>query len=151
MTPQAPPETNLMFRFFTEVMILSHLATTALEATFSGGMTMAQFGVLSHLCRIGNGQTQVEIARAMQVRKSTMTSTLSALVAAGHVEVTPDRQDRRSKRVHVTEAGRLARDAAIRALEPQMNALAQVIPAGDIANGLPILERVRKVLDARRD
>jgi DNA-binding MarR family transcriptional regulator len=148
---QDSPETDLMFRYFTEVMILSHLAVTAFEGVMPDGMTMAQFGVLNHLCRVGNGQTQVEIARAMQVRKSTMTSTVSSLLAAGLVEVTPDAEDRRAKRVHVTAVGRAARAAAIAAIEPEIVALGRVLSLRDIAEGLPMLERVRKVMDARRD
>jgi DNA-binding MarR family transcriptional regulator len=144
-------ETDLLFRFFTEVMILSHLATTAFEAVMPDGMTMAQFGVLNHLCRVGDGQTQVEIARAMQVRKSTMTSTLSGLSAAGLVAILPDAGDRRSKRVQVTEAGRAARSAAIAAVAPELRALGQALDPADIATGLPMLERLRRVLDARRD
>jgi DNA-binding MarR family transcriptional regulator len=151
MTPDDPHAPELLFRFFTEVMILSHLATTSLEAVMPEGMTMAQFGVLNHLCRVGNGQTQVEIARAMQVRKSTMTSTLSGLQAGALVEVTPDAEDRRSKRVHVTLAGRAARAAAIEAIGPEMAALGRVLPSADIAQGQQVLERVRQVMDARRN
>jgi len=140
-----------LFRFFTEVMILSHLATTAFEGVMPQGLTMAQFGVLNHLCRTGDGQTQVEIARAMQVRKSTMTSTLSCLAAAGRVAIQPDAGDRRSKRVRVTDRGRAARSAAIAAIAPELRALAAVLDPSDLAAGLPMLERVRRVLDARRD
>lgn len=153
-TAQTPTEADgaeRLFRYFTEVMILSHLVTTAFEAVLPDGMSMAQFGVLNHLCRVGNGQTQVEIARAMQVRKSTMTSTLSALLAARQVTVTPDAEDRRSKRVHLTEAGRLARSAAISAIGPEVDKVARSLDARDIAETLPTLERVRKVMDARRD
>ena len=140
-----------LFRTFTEVMILSHLVTTAFEAVLPGGISMAQFGVLNHLCRVGNGQTQVEIARAMQVRKSTMTSTLAALLAAGHVTVSPDTDDRRSKRVHLTEAGEAARAAAIAAIEPEVRALLTLIAPADLAASLPVLERLRKVMDTRRN
>lgn len=151
MTPDRPPATDLMFRYFTEVMILSHLAATAFETAMTDGMTMAQFSILNHLCRVGNGQTQVEIARAMQVRKSTMTSTLAALLAAGHVTVSPDEEDRRSKRVHVTEKGRTARSDAIMAIERKILAFGPRLVIEDFAAGLPSLERIRKVFDNMRD
>lgn len=150
-TPTEADGADRLFRTFTEVMILSHLVTTAFEVVLPAGMSMAQFGVLNHLCRLGDGQTQVEIARAMQVRKSTMTSTLAGLLAAGQVTVSPDADDRRSKRVRVTEAGRTARAAAIAAVGPELQGLLTLIDPADIAAGLPILERLRKVMDARRD
>ena len=115
------------------------------------GMTMAQFGILNHLSRVGNGQTQVEIAKAMQVRKSTMTSTLAGLHTNGYVAVETDTNDRRSKRVTITEEGRQARAAAISSIEPEIVALSHIIDPSDVIDGLPMLERVRRVLDARRD
>jgi DNA-binding MarR family transcriptional regulator len=151
MTEAAPPDIDQLFRYFSEVMILSHLATTAFEAAMTDGMTMAQFGVLNHLQRVGNGQTQGEVARAMQVRKSTMTSMLRGLSEAGHVTVTPDLVDRRTKRVHITPAGQAARLAAIKAVTPEMEAIGREVQPQDVTAGLPALERVRRIMDARRD
>jgi DNA-binding MarR family transcriptional regulator len=156
LAPDTAPTTDAetaerLFCFFTEVMILSHLATTAFERVMPQGLTMAQFSVLNHLCRTGDGQTQVEIARAMQVRKSTMTSTLATLAAGGLVAILPDAEDRRSKRVHVSDRGHAARSAAIGAITPELGALALALDPSDLAAGLPMLERVRHVLDARRD
>ena len=150
MTEDTPPDTEQLFRYFSEVMILSHLATTAFETAMKDGMTMAQFGVLNHLCRVGNGQTQVEVARAMQVRKSTMTSMLRGLVKACFVTVTPDLFDRRTKRVHITPEGREARLDAIRAVTPEMDAIGRLVQPQDVTLGVTALERVRKIMDSRR-
>lgn len=145
--PAAP---DLLFRCFTEVMILAHLTVSAFESAMQNRLTMAQFSVLNHLARTGDGQTPVTLAKAMQVRKSTMTSTLGTLAQAGLVMVVPDTEDRRSKRVHLTASGRAARDAAIDAVTPEMIALGQRISQSDLSNGLPLLEQLRHVMDSRR-
>lgn len=150
MTENAQPDTEQLFRYFSEVMILAHLATTALEAAMTNGMTMAEFGVINHLFRVGNGQAQVEVAQAMQVRKSTMTSTLRGLVEASFVIVTPDIVDRRTKRVHITPKGCEARLDAIKAVTLEMDAIGRLVQPQDVTFGLFALERVRKIMDARR-
>jgi DNA-binding MarR family transcriptional regulator len=140
-----------LFRYMTEVMILAQLGTNAFERLLPNGMTMAQFGVLNHLCRLGKVQAPAEIARAMQVRRSTMTSTLGALLRAGHVRIERDQTDGRAKVVSVTEAGRQARSIALARVRPEIEAIGELLPPGSVAAGLPSLEMLRKLMDQRRD
>jgi DNA-binding MarR family transcriptional regulator len=140
-----------LFRWFTEVAILAQLSGRMLESVLPDGMTASQFGVLNHLARVGDGQTPLRIARAMQVTKGAMTNTLGHLERAGHVRITPDATDGRSKRVELTALGHAARAAAIAAVSPELAAIARLVPPEEVAAGLDALERMRRILDQRRD
>jgi DNA-binding MarR family transcriptional regulator len=140
-----------LFRWFTEVAIIAQLSGRLMEAVLPPGMTMSQFGVLNHLARAGDGQTPIRIARAMQVTKGAITNTLGHLERAGHVRITPDVADGRSKRVELTAEGRAARATAITAVAPELAVIAGLVPPGELASSLGALERMRRLLDARRD
>jgi DNA-binding MarR family transcriptional regulator len=139
-----------LFRWFTEVAIIAQLSGRLLEGMLPAGMTMSQFGVLNHLARVGDGQTPMRIARAMQVTKGAITNTLGHLERAGHVRITPDISDGRSKKVELTAEGRAARMAAIKAVSPELAAIASLVSPDDVATSLGALERVRRILDQRR-
>ncbi|MCC0043357.1 MAG: MarR family transcriptional regulator [Brucellaceae bacterium] len=140
-----------MFGFFNEIGIIAQLSGNAFEKVMTGGMTLSQFSVLNHLARLGGNRTPLQIARAMQVTKGTMTNTLGHLERARHISVRPDERDGRSKRVDITPSGLAARNAAIAALMPELGFLAERISLEDMAAAMPLLEQVRKILDERRN
>lgn len=150
MTPREN-DAAAMFRLLNEIGIIAQLSGTAFERVMPQGMTLPQFVVLNHLTRLGGDRTPLQLARAMQVTKGTMTNTLGHLERAGHILVTPDPTDRRSKRIDITAMGRKARDAAIAAVTPELLALAGAFPSESIATALPLLEDLRRLLDARRN
>ncbi len=146
-----PRDIEAVFRFFNEIGIIGQLSGNAFEKAMPTGMTLAQFSVLNHLCRLGDGWTPHRIARAMQVTKGAMTGTLKHLESKRLVVVTPDATDGRSKRVTITGEGRAMRDACIETMVPMMQALAQEFTAAQIADAVPLLAAVRAWLDTRRD
>ena len=107
--------------------------------------------MLNHLVRLGDGRTPVQIANALQVTKATMTHTVTVLTRHGFVEVVPNPDDGRSKLVRLTEAGRAFRDDAIARLAPALGFVADSLSVEEIGAVLPVLEKVRKLLDAERD
>lgn len=142
---------ELLFPYLTEVMITAQLVSNAVEKRLPGAMTMAQFGVLNHLTRLGKPQAPVDIARAMQVRKSTMTSTLGTLLRAGHISIAPSETDGRAKVVSLTEEGRQVRAQAIINMEPEIRQISAQLTPGALAGSLPQLRALRKILDDRRN
>ena len=116
-----------------------------------GGLHLSHFIVLNHLVRVGDGRTPLQIATALQVTKATMTHTLGVLVRHGFVEVAPNPDDGRSKLVRLTSVGRSFRDEAIASLAPAFGFVAEALTPEEIAAVLPVLEKVRKLLDAERD
>lgn len=145
----APPSDY--FRLFNEIGIIGQLSRTLLEARLPPGLVTAQFSVLNHLVRLGDGRTPLAIAQAFQVPKNSMTHSLTALEARGFIETRRNPQDGRSKLVHLTEAGRHFHAETVGALAPDFARIAAAFPPEDLARLLPDLERLRRFLDADRD
>ena len=141
----------LIFGFFNEIGIVSQLGSALFTRLMPGGLHLSHFIVLNHLVRLGDGRTPVQIANALQVTKATMTHTVTVLTRHGFVEVVPNPDDGRSKLVRLTEAGRAFRDDAIARLAPALGFVADSLSVEEIGAVLPVLEKVRKLLDAERD
>jgi DNA-binding MarR family transcriptional regulator len=113
-------------------------------------MTLAQFSVLNRFVKIEGPSSPLELARAFQVTKGTMSSTLQRLEARGWISVRPDPADGRAKSVTITAGGRRARAQALEALQPLVAEL-QAAFGGRLGGALPILTELRMYLDRRRD
>ena len=140
-----------LFGFFNEIGIINQLSSALLQKRLPDGVTVAQFSVLNHLIRVGDGQTPLAMATAFQVPKTTMTHSLAGLARRGLVEMRANPSDGRSKCVWLTNAGRSFRDQAIGALAADAGRLSEALDFAEIAATTPTLERVRKALDADRD
>lgn len=147
--PDASPEA--LFAVLMEVGIINQISTSFLEAALPDGLIAAHFAVVSHLIRVGDGQTPVEIARALQVPKTSFSNTLAGLEKRHLVEARPNPKDGRSKTVWVTEAGRALYRDTILALGPMMAELAQRLQAGSVETMLPPLRELRVEMDKMRD
>jgi DNA-binding MarR family transcriptional regulator len=139
------------FRLFTEIGIIEQLSRNLFEARLPPGFLLPHFSVLNHLVRVGDGRTPLALARAFQVPKTTMSHTLLVLERAGLIETRPNPDDGRSKRVWITEAGRSFRETAIAAVRPDLARVSAALAPDRIAGVLPLLEELRRFLDADRD
>jgi DNA-binding MarR family transcriptional regulator len=149
MPDRTPEET--FFAFFTEVGILAQLSRALFEARLPEGFTLSQFTVLNHLIRVKDGRTPLELARAFQVPKTSMTHSLAVLERHGLIRVEANARDGRSKCVWLTEAGRAFRDQAVAGMVPDMAALAARFPVGRVGEALPALADLRQVMDRMRE
>lgn len=140
----------LYFRLFNEIGIIEQLSRALFEARLPRGMLISHFSVLNHLIRVQDGRTPGELSRAFQVAKTTMTHTLSGLEAEGFIDLRPNEEDGRSKRVWITPEGRAFRDDSVAAMAPEMADLAQAFGPERFARILPELEALRKIMDERR-
>jgi DNA-binding MarR family transcriptional regulator len=75
------------------------------QAVKNLGITRAQWWALANLSREGEGITQSQLAQALDVGKVTIGGLLDRLEAAGYIVRKADRDDRRLKRVFITERG----------------------------------------------
>ena len=140
-----------IFAFFNEIGIVSQLSSAFFMRLIPGGLHLSHFIVLNHLVRLGDGRTPLQIATALQVTKATMTHTLGVLARHGFIDIGPNPEDGRSKLVHLSPAGRNFRDEAIASLAPAFGFVADALSPAEIAAVMPVLEKVRKLLDAERD
>ena len=95
------------FRFGYLVHDVSRIRRTLMDQMMRPfGITRSQWSVLSALSRGGNdGMMQVDLARLMDVGKVTVGGLVDRLEATGHIERRADAEDRRAKRVFITEQG----------------------------------------------
>jgi DNA-binding MarR family transcriptional regulator len=141
---------SIAFQFMTEIGIIHQLGSTVMERSLTDGLTLPQFAVLNHLVRLGDRQSPVELARAMQVTKATMSSTLGRLERKGFVSSNPDPDDGRSRRIAITAKGRKVRDRAIAAVANHIADIEKEIGIDAIEDGLPLLRKIRTLLDRQR-
>jgi DNA-binding MarR family transcriptional regulator len=144
------PDPAIYFALFNEIAIIAQLSGSLLERRLPEGFLVSHFAVLNHLVRLGDGRTPLEIARAFQVPKTTMTHTLQGLEKAGLIAFAPNPRDGRSKCVTLTDAGRDFRDAAVQALGPDMERIARDLPPERMAGLIPALAELRGWLDRDR-
>jgi DNA-binding MarR family transcriptional regulator len=140
----------LYFRLFNEIGIVEQLSRAMFEARLPDGVLVSHFAVLNHLIRVEEGCTPLELAKAFQMPKTTMTHVLGQLEKRAWIETRPNAQDKRSKRIWTTQAGRSFRDDAIGALVPELFDVAGAFPAEQVAPLVEALEALRIWMDARR-
>jgi DNA-binding MarR family transcriptional regulator len=141
----------LAFRLMNEIGIIAQISGNMLERALPGEMKMSHFVVLNHFVRLGGERTPQELARAFQVSKSAMTNTIQRLEAQEFVSVSPDSQDQRVKRVRLTQAGARAREEAVSAVAPLLEAMNSAIGMADMQACLPVLQQLRVWIGTQRD
>ncbi|MEM7520583.1 MAG: MarR family transcriptional regulator [Pseudomonadota bacterium] len=146
-----PSDPRVMFEIFKEIGIIEQLSRAQLEARLPDGLIAPHFTVLNHLINRGDGAVPIDMARAFQVPKTSMTHTLKGLATAGYVELRDNPRDGRSKTVWLTEKGRKLREDTIAALAPAMQGLLGHLDYEALAKILPTLVHLREVMDAARD
>jgi DNA-binding MarR family transcriptional regulator len=151
MPDDQPTPEDIFNAFFLEVGILSQLSRAMFDLRLPPGIAVAQFSVLNHLVRVRDGRTPLDLARAFQVPKTSMTHSLAVLERHGLIRLAPNPADGRSKCAFITAEGRTFRQAALEALAPDMRALAARFPAARLAGVLPTLTELRRIMDKLRD
>ena len=139
-----------LFQVLTEIGIIQQLSATVFNRQLPEGLHISHFGVINHLCRLGDGRTPVELASSFQVTKPTMTNTLITLTARRLIEIKNNPDDGRSKLVFLTPEGRTFRDRSIAALEPFMARMDQEFDLEKLTDIQPVLQELREYLDDNR-
>lgn len=150
MPPKPGDLETLYFRLFNEIGIIAQLSASRFQRVLPHGLTVAQFSLLNHCVRLGDGWTPARLAAAFQVTRGTMTNTLQKLEAKGFIRIEADAEDARSKRVYLKSSGRAARDLALKELAPELAGLPEGFPPELAASILPALEQLRIWLDTHR-
>ncbi len=142
----------LAFQVFNEIGIIEHLSRTMFTGVLPSGMTVAQFTVLNHFIRLGHHErSPADLARAFQITRPTMTSTLTRMARAGLVDIRTDPADGRAKLVSVTPKGEAMRARCIAAIGPLVPLIDTAVSGAELAALLPALQKMRAALDALRD
>ncbi len=151
-TGASPPAERMQrsFAVMTEIGILAQLSAAAFERRMPGWL-VAHFALVRHLLRRAEGATPLELARAFQQPKTTMTHTLQVLERRGLITMQPNPRDGRSKLVMLTEEGRAFHGRAMAEVARNMEGLHARLAPGTLEALLPHLEHLREVMEALRD
>ncbi len=150
-TPDTHRATGLYFELFNEIGILGQLSRALFEARLPEGLVLPHFTVINHLIRVQDGRTPLQLARAFQVPKTSMTHTLAGLEKRGFVTMRVNPDDARSKQVWLTDAGRRFRDTAIAGIAPDLAGIADTLDQEAVRAVIDKLATLRKRMDAARD
>ncbi|MFN3835991.1 MAG: MarR family winged helix-turn-helix transcriptional regulator, partial [Glycocaulis sp.] len=85
--PAKADQQALYFRLLNEIGIIAQLSANRLERVLPHDLTVAQFSLLHHCVRLGDGWTPARLAAAFQVTRGTMTNTLQKLEAKGFIRL----------------------------------------------------------------
>lgn len=96
---------RVFFRLYQCANMLHKTGSRALE---SDGLTTQQWAVLGALSRpqAAQGMSVGDLARYLMVSRQNLSGVISRMERDGHLGLAPDPQDRRSRLVTMTEAGR---------------------------------------------
>ena len=142
----------LAFEVFNEIGIIDQLTSAAFAAVLPKGMTIAQFTVLNHFARLElTEKSPADLARAFQITRPTMTSTLARMENSGLIKIKPDPQDGRAKLVSVTAKGKKMRSDCLKRLAKPMAEAEAVLSHKTMVKILPLLREIRERLDKLRD
>jgi DNA-binding MarR family transcriptional regulator len=136
---------------FTEIGIIEHLMRSAVAKSLPAGMTYAQWEVLVHFSRTGDGDTPAELARALQVTKGAVTNTLQKMQALDLLNVRADAHDGRKKRITVTRKGAACHTEMLRMVRPHLDQLRGGFTDAEFESALPFLRALRVWLDENRN
>lgn len=152
-SPEKPESTDaqLIFDVLNEIGIIAQLSRALLESRLGDGLTQHHFGALNHLTRLGDARTPLEMARAFQVPKTSMSHTLAGLEKRGLIRMVPNPEDGRGKLIYLTDDGRALRQHAISTITPDIIAMIPRFGAEDATTALPLLRKLRIQLDSARD
>lgn len=115
----------------------------------SAGLTPAKLRVLQILASRADGSTTPKaLAVQMGVAQGTVTALVDKLVGAGLVTRTRSETDRRQMNVVITEAGRVAVEAAPDALQQRFVRAFEAMQDWEQAQLVASLERIAAMLDA---
>jgi len=142
----------LAFKVLNEIGIIDQLASHAFTQVLPRNMTIAQFSVLNHFVRLKHRwRTPAQLASAFQVSRPTMSNTLARLERARLVQIEPDPDDGRGKRVSITDRGREMREDCIARLGVPLAKMQSQVPSELIEKLDPLLTELREILDQMRD
>lgn len=133
-----------------EAGILAQFSRAWVEHASPDRLTYAQLSVLLHLNRLQVQQTPLQLARAMQQPKTTMTHVVATLEKQGFVTLVPNPDDGRSKLVALTPEGGRAVGETMQTMMPVVAEVAADFDPEDLQKILIGLSELRAKLDQKR-
>lgn len=139
-------ETRPELEVFSEIGVIEHHVRLGISRHLPEGVSYAQFEVLMHLVRDGDGQTPGDLARDMLIGPSAMAALLRRMEAQGQVSVMGDIADPRQRRVRLTRKGREAHAGVLQSMAWKTDTLREGFTEAEFRAALPFLRALRTFL-----
>ena len=105
-------------------------------------MTQARWNTMVYLQQGGEGLTQRELAGLMAIENPTLVRLLDSLEQQGLIERRPCPNDRRARRLHLTDAGRSFMDDLSERATKLREELLEGISDEDIEGALKVFQKI---------
>lgn len=116
------------------------------ETHRSGELSYAQFGLLFGLCD-GEARSSRELALAADISPATAAEMLDALAAAGLVQRTRSKEDKRIVLTSLTERGTAVIEERRARYEPRWRAALERFSDEELTTAVSVLEALRQMFD----
>ncbi|MCB8881814.1 MarR family transcriptional regulator [Acidisoma cellulosilytica] len=113
------------------------------------GLTEATWRPLLYLGRMGDGQRQTDLAAALMIEAASLVRLVDALERAGLAERVEDPDDRRSKRITMTEQGRAIYARVDTIHQGLAETFVKDIPPEEMTICASVLERIEQAIESQ--
>lgn len=128
-----------------QVLMMSELLNAATEPALAAhGLKASTFDLLSTIHAAGPNATQAEIARRLGIRPPSLTEALRGLKHL--VEQVPSETDSRVKHLRITDRGKTALAATVKAVEAVSRAITAGIDREQLALTTEVLRKANRLL-----
>ena len=134
-----PPKERKPFMAINALSKIFHNNIHALAEEF--GLNDSYRHLLFHLAH-GDGMTQLQLARATNLKPPTVSITLQKMEAEGYVERRQDEMDLRAVRVYLTDKGRAFDDASRKLVDMIDQKAMEGFSANEIRVLMELLDRI---------
>ncbi|AOY89330.1 MarR family transcriptional regulator [Marinobacter salinus] len=114
------------------------------------GVTQARWSTMVYLEKGGEGLTQRELASLMAIENPTLVRLLDSLEQQGLIERRPCPNDRRARRLHLTDAGRKFMDVLSDRAEKLREEMLEGISDEEIECTVKVFQRIMENAEKQR-
>lgn len=136
-------------RFVSIIHRLSH--SYVYEEMGPGKIGCGEFGALMHLSRMSSKPSQEELRKALEIDKGALARTIASLEDKGFLIRSKDRDDRRIRRLELTEKGKDTADLVRKTMDRWVSSITEDIDKADLEITVTTLKKMAEKAIIVRD
>ena len=133
----------LAINTLSELLAVDNLVKSNISNKLPNHMELSHFMVLNYFFHLKGEKTPAQLAKIFRVTKGAMTNTINKLEQKGYIHSRPDWNDGRKKLISLSNAGDLARAAAIKNMSPFFLSLVKNLGQDKLKSIIPTLREIR--------
>ena len=133
----------LAINALSELLAVDNLIKSNISHTLPNDMELSHFMVLNYFFHLKGEKTPAQLAKIFRVTKGAMTNTINKLEQKGYIHSRPDWNDGRKKLISISSSGNMAREAAIKNMNPFFFNLVKNLGPDKLKSVVPTLREIR--------